>query len=86
MRLDGRPAAQLMPQAKERLLDGVVGLLVGQALASDKAEQGLAMSLLDVDDDSICIVRRRRELDDLEPGHAGQCGNCHARIPPGPAS
>ena len=60
-----------MPQAKEGLLDGVMRLLVGQALASDEPEQGLAVSLLDVDDDPIRIVRRRRELDDLEPGHAG---------------
>jgi hypothetical protein len=60
-----------MPQAHERLLDRIACLFVGQALASDETEQGLTMSLLDVDDDPIGIVRRRRKLDDLEPGHAG---------------
>ena len=70
-----------MPQPKERLLDRIARLLVGQALASDESEQGLAVSLLDVDDDPICIVRRRRELDDLEAGHAGQCGDCHGASP-----
>ena len=49
-----------MPQPEERFLDRVTCLLVGQALASDEAEQGLTMSLLDVDDDPICILRRRR--------------------------
>jgi hypothetical protein len=60
-----------MPQPEERLLDRVTCLLVGQALASDEPEQGLAVSPLDVDDDPIRIVRRRLELDDLEAGHAG---------------
>ena len=60
-----------MPQPHERLLDRIACLFIGQALASDESEQGLTVSLLDVDDEPICIGRRRRKLDDLEPGHAG---------------
>ncbi len=49
--LDDRASRQSSEEAEQHLLDGIIGLLDGQAESPCEAEQRLAVLFVDIDDD-----------------------------------